>query len=216
MKVLVFGGGALGRQVLRMIAHHRPDLAVVGVIDDMRTPGTDVMEGVAVIGGLEQGATAFPPADHRLVFAIGYNDMRARLAAARRAEAAGYAFETIVHPRAVVEPDVRLGHGCIVGAGAVIDKGVRLGAWSYVDIGVRIGEDSTLGAGNYLSAGCTVAGNVRMGEANFLGLDVTVVTDMEIGNRTFVNAKTLVHRPVPDDMQVVEVHSVRLMARSGD
>lgn len=212
MRTLIFGAGKLGHQCLRLLRAHCPDRPVMGFVDDSRPAGAPVADGLVTLGGLEDCAARWH-ADSQLVFAIGYADMAARLRALDRALAAGWRLATLVHPRAWVEPDVQLGEGCIVCAGAIVDKGARLGAGCYVDIGVLVGEDGAIGRANYLSAGANLGGSVRMGDGNFVGMDATIVTDMTVGDRNFINAKTLIHKPVPSDMQVIQVHSVRMMGR---
>ncbi|MGB0748653.1 MAG: hypothetical protein ACPGO3_07900 [Magnetospiraceae bacterium] len=213
---VIYGGGKLGAQFSRLARLHFPEIEIVGCIDDTRPAGEKVFGDVPVLGGLAEAvAGAYGPTAAGLIFAIGYGDIRGRLAALRRAQAAGYQLVSLHHPRAMVETGAEIGPGTVIAAGAVIDAGVRMGCGNFIDIGVRIGEDTVLGDGNYLSAGSTVAGSCRLGDGNFLGLDVTVVNDRQIGTGNFVNAKTLVHRDLADGLQVIQVHNVREMAMRG-
>lgn len=58
-----------------------------------------------------------------------------------------------IHPSAVIDPSVRLGDDCIIGANSVLSSGVilgdrvRIGALCFVAPDISIGDDCTLGHG---------------------------------------------------------------------
>lgn len=211
-RVALYGAGHLGRQVWHHLRHHAADeLELAGFIDDVQLPGTAVIGGLKVLASLPT-AVATPgldPASLALVFTIGYGDMVGRAAALQRVLDAGYALQGFVHPRAVVEPGVELGPGCIVLAGSVLDQGVRVGAACYVDVGVRLTAGTVVGRNNYFSSGLATGSRVVIGDDCFFGMDCTVTTEVRMGSRLFVNAKTLVPRDVGDDIKLVELHKSR-------
>jgi len=215
-KVLIYGGGRLGRQVYSLLAMYRgDDLEITGFVDDVQPEGTPVIAGVRTLGGLERVAAepGTAPGQVKLAMCIGYADMPGRGAAYARAKREGYEFVQFIHPSAMVEPDVELGEGCMVLAGTVLDQRVKAGPINHFDISTIVGEHTDIGENNYFAAGATIAGSVDIGRDNFIGLDVTIVNDIGIGNNTFINAKTLVHRNVPDNSQVIEAHQTRIMSR---
>lgn len=213
--LLIYGAGKLGYQVYYHVKQYYGETAkVAGFIDDTMPVGTEIVDGISTVGGLSDKSfgTSFSPQDVKVVFAIGYSNMKARLSAYQRLLEAGYHLFSIIHPRAVVEANTTIGDGCILLGGCVIDQGVTLGQVCYIDIGVTVGEDSVLGVNNYLSASCTLGGSVVMGDSNFVGMNSTIVNDVKIANGVTVNAQTLVHKDVADHSQVIEIHKVRSMA----
>lgn len=211
-RVVIYGAGELGRQVLHHVRAYQADVSeVVGFIDDTRDPGEPVTEGLLTLGGLEaaRSTAASAPADAHLLFAVGYGDMRRRGVALERALAAGYALHSVIHPRASIEPGVELGPGCVVLAGTVLDQRVRVGRACYLDVGVRLTNATVIGDNNYLATGVATGSRVRIGSHCFIGMDCTITTDVTIGDHVFVNAKTLVPRDVPSDVRLVEVHKSR-------
>ena len=210
-KLLIYGGGLLGRQVHYLFANYSPDLEILGFVDDTREPGEEIVPGLTCLGSLEQVANEATSAPDRagMALAIGYANMPGRLQAFERARGMGYGFQSFVHPRAVVERNVVLGEGCFVLAGAILDHFVELGPANYIDIGVLIGENARFGANNYLSSGTVVGGSVEVGKGNFFGLNCSVVNDVSIGNHNFINASALVHRKLDDNTQLAFLPSQR-------
>lgn len=209
MKALVYGSGHLGRQVLHVLEHHFGGAyTVAGFVDDQRPAGEEVTGGYRTLGSLADVAANPETAPERavLVPAIGYANLAGRGRALELARALGYAFPVLVHPRAWLEPTVRLGQGVIVLAGALVDQAVTVGDWCYLDQGVKLGEECVLGPNNYLAAGATLGGRVRLGRDNFLGLDVTITDRVTVGDGNFVNARTLVYKDLGDRQRLVEFH----------
>jgi len=209
VKVLVYGAGRLGGQVLHLLTHHfAGEYTVGGFIDDTRPAGESAAGGHRTLGSLAAVAAdpATAPDRTLLVPAIGYADLPARGRALAAARALGYRFLSLVHPHAWLEPTVSLGEGVIVLAGTLLDQTVTVGDWCYLDQGVKLGEECVLGANNYLAAGATLGGGARLGRDNFLGLDVTVTDRVTVGDGTFINARTLVYKDLGDGQRLIEFH----------
>lgn len=211
-RVALYGAGYLGQQLHHHVATHCRDTAeVIGFIDDTKAEGLEVIDGQRTLGALAAAVQtpALQPGAIELVFAIGYTNMRLRRAALERALAAGYRLFTVVHPRAMIEPNAQVGQGCVVLAGAVIDQHVTVGPACFVDIGVRLTAGTRVGCNNYFSSGTSTGSRVKIGDDCFFGMDCTVTTEVQMGSNLFVNAKTLVARNVGDNLKLVELHKGR-------
>jgi acetyltransferase-like isoleucine patch superfamily enzyme len=211
-RVAFFGAGHLGRQVHHHIVQHAAaEVEAVGFIDDTRAAGEPVIGGLHTLGPLAAVAASaeFGPDAVEIVFTIGYTSMPARRAALDAVLAQGYRLYTFVHPRAVVEPGVALGEGCIVLANAVLDQQVSVGRACMIDIGVRLTAGTQVGHNNFFCTGTSTGSRVRVGDDCFFGMDCTITTEVEIGSRVFVNAKTLVARSLGSHLKVVELHKSR-------
>lgn len=199
MRVLIYGGGRLGQQVVRVIGSHFPEHELLGVIDDVQPAGLEIIPGVDVIGSLDDIATT---SDHdaahtAIIPAIGYTDQTARGRALDRARGYGYRFLTLVHPQAWVEPSATLGEGVIALAGTLVDQGAQVGDFCYLDQGVKIGEDTTLVGNAYLAAGAILCGGVTVGRDTFVGAGAVITDGVIVGDGCVVNAQSLVHRDLP-------------------
>ena len=213
--IVLYGSGKLAEQVAHLVTHcFSNEYRIIGFIDDFRPAGECVAFNAKTIGSLMSLVEhdEYAPSHVKMVFAIGYTDMRGRMDAFRRAKAAGYELVTLVHPQAHVEPTVRLGEGTIVLAGSVIDQYITLGAANYVHIGCKFGEQCEIGTNNYFSAGSTLGGSVTIGDSNFFGINCTVVNDVSIGDNNFLNAAGLIYRDVESNLRVVEYREQRNVA----
>jgi sugar O-acyltransferase (sialic acid O-acetyltransferase NeuD family) len=185
MKVLVYGSRTFGSVVRVLVEDCGHEFA--GFIDDLHT-------GPDILGPFDAVQRLHPAASHGCVNAVGYRDLRARLAVSERIIAAGYPMPSLVHPRAYVNTRSRLGDGCLVMAGAQIAEHVELGSGSVVWPGAVISHDSVLGPCVYLSPNCTICGCCRLGSCCFVGAGAVVVN----------------HATVPDDTRIkaLERHGV--------
>lgn len=212
MDVLIYGAGALGRQVHYLADTYFKDrLNILGFIDDFKEKDSIVVDGLRVLGPLSHVSTVLPPEKTRLILAIGYNKMADRRNAFTMAKELGYRFESLIHPKAMVEENAELGEGVVILAVAIVDQYVKIKEINFMDIGTRIGENTVVGANNYFSAGTTLAGSVTVGENNFFGLNSTVVDGMRIGNNNFINACALVYKYLGDNRKVVEFYEQRII-----
>lgn len=211
--VLIYGGGALGRQVYRNLADWAPDIEVLGFIDDVKAAGTAIAGALSTVGNLDAARQQAPlaPGRVRLVPGIGYGDLPARRAAYERARAAGYEFCGFRHPRALIEPSAQVDESVIALAGVVIDIETVIGPFCYLDAAARVGEWSKLAANCHLSAGAAVGGSVSVGADTFIGMDATIVNDITVGSHVFINACALVHQDLPDKSRMLEARKSRIV-----
>ena len=166
MRVLIYGSRSFAATVADLARHCGHD--VVGMIDDMRP-------GPGIVGSLAQAAASFDPPAHGVLLGIGYNDLAARWAAWLRVRAAGFATPSLVHPRAYVADNARLGPGCLVMAHAIVDRCAQLGQACVVWPGACVSHDTEVGSNTYLSPNATLCGAVRVGAHSFIGAAACVV-----------------------------------------
>ena len=81
--------------------------------------------GLPILCGREHLARLRSDGVEGMVIAIGDDATRVSLAAI--AVSAGFDLCTIVHPSAVICPDVRLGAGTVVFAGSIVQTGSQIG-----------------------------------------------------------------------------------------
>lgn len=214
--IVIYGGGLLGRQVHYLVAtYYAERFKILGFVDDVQEKGSYVVDGLVTLGGVDQvsKATNMQPNQVQMVFAIGYSDMTGRRRAFDRAKKKGYAFASLIHPRAIIEKNVTLGEGVIVNAGSIVDQFVSVGDVCYLDIGINLCEKCSIGTNNFICSGTTFGGSVNVGDDNFFGLNSTVVNDVTIGNNNMINAASLVYRNIEDNRKLVEFREQRLVGR---
>lgn len=172
--VLIVGAGGHGRAVaeaVRQIA----GLTIAGFLDDVRRE--DVWD-CQVLGPTTVALETYRGVADAAIVAIGNNEHRQALQ--RRLIDAGFRMVTVVHPRALVSPTARVGHGCtimagaivgteaileegvIVNSGAAVDHHCHVEAYGHVGTNAAMAGGSVLGLGAWMQAGAALGYGVRV------------------------------------------------------
>lgn len=131
---------------------------------------------------------------------IGNNDKRQRVF--ERAKAVGFDFHTVVHPRALLADDVRLGEGVVVMMGAILQVGCVVGPNATVNTGAIIDHDCRIGAHAHIAPGVCLSGAVHVGDGAHIGTGAAVIQGIRIGVNALVAAGCVVVRDIPAGAKV--------------
>jgi UDP-perosamine 4-acetyltransferase len=124
-----------------------------------------------------------------------------------------YGFATVIHPSAVVAPEVQIEDGVQVLAGAVVQAGCRLGANVIVNTGARVDHDCIIDSHAHVAPGVTICGAVHVGTGAHIGAGATVIQGIRIGAGSVVGAGALVIRDIPQGAKVVGVPAASMPDR---
>jgi sugar O-acyltransferase (sialic acid O-acetyltransferase NeuD family) len=116
-----------------------------------------------------------------------------------------YRFETVVHPSAIVAPEVQIEDGAQILAGAVVQAGCSIGGNVIVNTGARIDHDCIIDSHAHVAPGVTICGAVHVGAGAHIGAGATVIQGIRIGAGSVVGAGALVIRDVPQGAKVIGV-----------
>ena len=186
--IKIIGGGAHGR-VVADIARAAGE-SVSGFIDD----GADSAPANTRAEGPAQKIVPQIVATHRFVAAIG--DAITRRSFSEFVLAAGGELVTLVHPSAIVAPDVKIGHGTVVMAGAIINTGTMIGRFAVVNTGAIVDHDNIIEDNVQIAPGCNLAGRVTCLRDCFIGTGATIIPRIVIGEGAYVAAGSIVIRSV--------------------
>jgi len=194
--IIVYGGGGHGKAVielLRAVGGH----AIIGVIDDGREPGEQVLD-VLVLGGEGALAAVLEAGCLQAVNAVGgIGAMSSRVAVFEKLRAAGFEFPTLVHPSAVVEPSAKLAAGVQAFPHAYIGSDAQLGFGCIANTGTIVSHDCVLADFVNLAPGAILAGAVAVGEGTLIGMGVTVNLNVIIGAGARIGNGATVKEDVP-------------------
>jgi sugar O-acyltransferase (sialic acid O-acetyltransferase NeuD family) len=174
--ILVAASG-LAREALAVV--RRSGHEVVGVLDDDVTRGGTTLDGVPVLGPVEE-VKDHP--DSALLLCVGRGSGRERLAARLAGlgvEADRYA--TVVHPAVDVPSGCEVGAGSILLAGVVLTADVRLGRHVVVMPHATLTHDDVVEDFATICAGVSLGGGVRVGRAAYLGMNASVRERVAVG-----------------------------------
>jgi sugar O-acyltransferase (sialic acid O-acetyltransferase NeuD family) len=194
-RLVVLGAGGHGKVVAD--AARAAGMQVLAFADaDPARRGTRLL-GLPVLDGELEALRAFCQDEGaQTVVAIGENATRRRVFEALRA--GGVKLANVVHPSAVLAPEVALGMGVVVLAGAIVNVCSVIGDNAIINTGVRLDHDNTLGAHAHVSPGVCTGGEVKIGEGTHLGVGVSVRNRVSIGAWSVIGVGAAVVSDLPD------------------
>lgn len=204
-QLAIYGAGGFGRDVLQVIRDINDACAgawePVGFVVDEEFISESPVQGLPVLGSVDW-LTRNP--DVEVVIAIGAPAVRHRIARYIAREASNR-FATLIHPRAWLGQNVRLGEGTVICAGALLTRDISIASHVHVDIGAKIGHDSILGDFVTLHPSVSVSGNVNIGVGVEVGTGSVLLPKVSVGEWAIVGAGAVVTKDVPADATIVGV-----------
>jgi sugar O-acyltransferase (sialic acid O-acetyltransferase NeuD family) len=197
-RIVIIGAGGHAKVVLdaiQQINRKEQLFTIAGLVDDVT--GKTELCGYRV----EPEAGRFS-AD---CFVVAIGDNQARRDKFNQLLSLNYRPVTIIHPAAVLSPQVKIGLGSVVMAGVVINIDTTIGANCIVNTSASIDHDCTIGDHVHIAPGSVLAGNVSVGEGAFLGAGTKVIPRIALGAWTIAGAGAVVIKDVPADVKVVGV-----------
>jgi sugar O-acyltransferase (sialic acid O-acetyltransferase NeuD family) len=167
------------------------------VFDDRR--GDRFFAGLKIRPGLTlAGQTSFDPSSAPVIVCVGHNAARADIAAMLSTD-----FASVVHPRALVSPDVMVGDGTVIIHGAIVLPGARIGRHVIVNTMAVVGGDCELGDFCHVSPQAALGEGVLIGEGTHVGARAMIAAGVRIGAWSTVGAGAVVEFDVANDTTVV-------------
>ena len=122
---LIYGAGGFAREVAWLVsdcAETTSHMSVRAFVDDDPAKWGTTLNGIPVVS-MDKARHEWPGSD----MLIGVGGPAAREAMAERAEAAGFRFPAILHPRIEMSELVAVGDGTIVCAGCILTVNITIG-----------------------------------------------------------------------------------------
>ena len=138
-----------------------------------------------------------------VIVAIGKNTTR--INKQRELTKAGFSIATVVHPKAIISAETKLGQGSVVMAGAVINVDVSIGEACIINTNSVVEHDCILADGVHISPGVCLAGGVSVGFTSWVGIGAAVIQLVAIGKNVMVGAGAAVVADVADNQVVVGI-----------
>jgi UDP-perosamine 4-acetyltransferase len=192
---VILGAGGHGRVVLDALIAARRN--VLGLTDARIERRGERIRGVPVIGSDDE-ILAMKGSDVELtvgVGSVGTMEPRANLFDRYRDD---FVFARVVHPSAILAPDVTLADGCQVMAGAVLQTGASIGKNSIVNTRAGIDHDCVIGDHVHVAPGVTISGGVTIGDKTHIGAGATIIQGVAIGSGCVIAAGAVVIEDVAD------------------
>jgi sugar O-acyltransferase (sialic acid O-acetyltransferase NeuD family) len=206
LPVIVVGGAGHAKVLVSTLLLQQR--RVLGFVDV--DPSLSALLGIPHLGD-DRSVLLHQPAEVCLVNGVGSAGSTAlRRTVYERFRAMEYIFDSVIHPSAVLAPEVHIEEGVQVMAAAVVQPGSRLGANVIINTGARVDHDCTIDAHAHIAPGVTLSGAVHIGSGAHVGAGATILQGIEVGPRALVGAGAVVITDVPEGVTVVGVPAVPL------
>lgn len=203
MRIITLGAGGHAQVIADAVQRAREAGAaweLVGFLDDNPALAGQMRLGRPILGSI---ATLAQHAHDGCVIGIGDNQLRKHIF--RQLCAQGEQVVTIIHPRAMVAPDVTVGAGAVIFAGVVVNTGATIGENVILNTACTVDHHNIVDDHAHIAPGAHLGGDVRIGEGAFVGIGATVMPQRSIGAWSIVGAGALVHRDIPDRVTAIGV-----------
>ena len=196
----IVGAGGFGREVyawLLDLPACNVEWRIRGFLDD----NLQALDGFDYEPGVVARVSDFQPGEGDLfVCAIGARAHKRRVCEGLKAR--GAQFFTLVHPTAIVGPNVTLGEGVVLCPRVTVTCDVQIDEMVMLNLHCTVGHDVRIGAWSTVSAQCDLTGSVQVGVGAFLGSGVRVIPGKRIGDDAVVGAGSVVIRNVREGQKV--------------
>ncbi|HLF84877.1 MAG TPA: acetyltransferase [Blastocatellia bacterium] len=207
-EIAIYGGGGFARELAWLIESCNVDAEVYRIvcfIDDNEANQGKVLNTIPVTG-LDAARERFPNA--RVVGGVGTPLTRQRVT--EKAAAAGFEFETIIHPRVERSRWIEIGLGTVICAGNILTTNIALGQHVQLNLDCTIGHDVIIGDYTTLAPGVHISGWVHFGKRVYVGTGAVLIngvpeSPLTIGDDAVIGAGACVTKPVAASVTVVGV-----------
>jgi acetyltransferase EpsM len=210
-RLVVLGGpgdGLVVAEAIRQATAAGHDVELFGFLNDVLAPG-EILQSAPVLGRFEDwrgldSDVMFVPAVQKV------KDMQARVNRIEGLEIPDQRWASVVHPRAVVSSDVRIGVGAFIASFATVQPESRIGRFASLRSGATLGHHSVVEDHAYVGPNATMCGRSKLEFAAHLGPGAVLLDNKTLGAFSVAGIAAAVTKSVPDFWVVFGNPAVRV------
>lgn len=188
-KLVIIGAGGQGN-VVADIAEKNGYTDIIFLDDN---PKAEVCGKYKIVGKCNS-ATAHKDGD----FIVAIGNARVRRMIQTELADLGLRVVSLVHPSAVIAPNVRIGTGTVVVAGAVINSNAEIGEGCIINTCASVDHDCRVGDYVHVSVGARVAGTVTIGSNTMVGAGAVIINNINIADGCVIGAGATVVKNITE------------------
>lgn len=197
-KIIVLGGGGHAKVVAGTLLR-LPEYEVIGFLDD-------AVERASLLETRKLGKMFPVPQNLEttlLALGIGHVGKTAfRNKLIKEYEEAGYTFETVVAPSAIINHGVTLGKGVFISDMVTLHPEVIIDDYAIISNSTCINHECRIGRNTHICPGVMISGNVVIGSDSLLGTGSSAIHGITIGNECIISAGHTVIKNLKDKEHV--------------
>jgi UDP-perosamine 4-acetyltransferase len=201
--IIVVGGGGYAKVLVSVLLMQGQQ--VLGFTDIREHQEQETILGVPYLGN-DEAVCGYDADEVLLVNGIGsvsVTTLRKRLF--EHFSAQGYLFADVIHPSAIIAPDVSLAGGVQIMAGAVIQPGCHIGTNTIINTRASVDYDCQIGSHVHIAHGAILSGGITVEDDVHIGAGATVIQGMHIESNSVVAAGAVVVKSVKSGAKVFGV-----------
>lgn len=201
-KIVLVGGGGHAKVVIDAI-RCKGEYDIYGIVDPKLKAGDKIL-GVRIIGTDDELPDLFYKKKIKYAF-IGIGSLGdertigVRKKVAENLEKLKFKMPVIMHPKAIVAKDVKIGEGTFIAAGSIINPGTKIGKNVIVNTGASVDHDCEIGNFAHIAPGVTLSGNVKVGDETHMGTGASIIQNITIGKNCFIKAGAIIKNNLQDN-----------------
>lgn len=188
--LVIIGAGGFGREVYAIALaciENGADFKVKGFIDD-NLHALDGYSGYPPI----IGALSTYQVESKDFFVCAIGNPKTKEKCVKDFLDRGANFESLIHPKATLGLNCKIGFGCILMPNTLVGQDVTIGNFVTLDGFASIGHDVKIGNFSHLSPFAFVAGGTQVGERVMIQPGAKVITRRRIGNDVTIGVGSIV------------------------
>ena len=201
--IVIVGAGGVGREVsliIQQINMLEPTWNLLGYIDDNPANWGNVVNGYAVLGGID--SLLMMDSSVQVVIAIANYKVKKRIVEKLDGK---FKFATIVHPKIWIHDFMEIGDGCIVYEGAILTANISIGNHVIISPKCGVGHDTVIKDYVSLLWNVNISGNDYIEEGVMFGSGSTIIQGKKVGKGSTIGAGAVVIDDVPAEVTAVGV-----------
>ncbi|TIH18045.1 acetyltransferase [Marinifilum sp. JC120] len=191
-KIIIMGAGGHGQVVADALLQMEEAEPVAFVDENPELHGKDVMK-IPVPGG----NAAISKIEHDgIVLALGNNELRKNFFT--ELTESGEQLFTVIHPSAIIAPNVKIGDGCMILAGTVINTGAEIKDNTIINTNSTIEHHNVIGPHAHIAPGATLGGEVTVDEEAMVGIGATVLPRLTLSPKAVLGGGSTALKDIPE------------------
>lgn len=142
------------------------------------------------------------------IVGIGNNKVRRKLTSFLLEKQ--YDVTTLIHPSAVIDETVQIGHGTVIMANVVINADTTIGHGCIINTASSVDHDCCIQDYVHICPGVHIAGTVHIGDNTWIGIGSSVINNIYIVNDCMLGAGCVVVKDLLESGTYIGVPARRL------